>query len=253
MKTIIVDDEADSREALRTYLGRYCPDVEIIAEGDGIETGLASITKHRPDLLFLDIEMPFGNAFDLIERLPENLDTELVFVTAYDQYAIRAFDFAALGYLLKPLRITDLRDTLERFFVRRLQTTRTDHRLRTFLSNKHGEENRLVVPDLNGFRVINLPQIVYLRGEVNYTRFFLSDGNELLSSKTLKEYERLLGESGFCRIHQSFLINLSHVTSYQRGEGGVVKLTNGDHSFIFPSYPTKYFIKSAFLLRLTSK
>lgn len=228
IRTIIIDDETNARNLLAKLLEDLPFPIDIAGEADDVSSGLRLIESEQPELIFLDIQLKSGTGFDILSQLPE-LPGEVIFVTAYNEYAIRAFDFAALGYLLKPLRISDLRDTLERFFNRRQSSSRRDQRLRTFLTNRNGEENRLVVPDLNGFRVVTLPQIIYLRGEVNYTRFYLDDKTELLSSKTLKEYEKLLSNAGFCRVHQSFLINLSHVTSYQRGEGGVVSLTNGAH------------------------
>lgn len=226
--TVIIDDESNARDLMRKLLGEQPYNFDIVGEADDVEAGAKLISRLQPDLIFLDIQLKSGTGFDILARLP-NIVGEVIFVTAYNQYAIRAFDFAALGYLLKPLRISDLRDTLRRFFDRQASRPSADHRLRTFMTNRQGEENRMVVADVNGFRVLTLPSIVYLRGEINYTRFFLEDKTELLSSKTLKEYERLLSGNGFCRIHQSYLVNISHVTSYQRGEGGVVILSNGDH------------------------
>lgn len=227
IRTLLIDDEDNARHLLNKLLEDLPFPIDVVGEADDVAAGVRLIEAENPDLVFLDIQLKSGTGFDILNQLP-GLKAEVIFVTAYNQYAIRAFDFAALGYLLKPLRISDLRDALERFFARH-QPGKSDQRLRTFMSNQQTSNNRLVVPDLNGFRVLTLPEIIYLRGEVNYTRFFLEGSNELLSSKTLKEYEKLLEDCGFCRIHQSFMVNLSHVTAYQRGEGGVVKLANGDH------------------------
>lgn len=228
IRTVIIDDETNARGLLSKLLLDLPFTIEIVGEADDVGTGLKLLKQAKADLVFLDIQLKNGTGFDILNQMP-SLASEVIFVTAYNQYAIRAFDFAALGYLLKPLRISDLKDTLQRYVTRSGGGKKSDQRLRTFLTNHQGEENRLVVPDINGFRVLALPQIVYLKGEVNYTRFLLEDGSELLSSKTLKEYERLLSDNGFCRIHQSSLVNLAHVTSYQRGEGGVVCLSNGHH------------------------
>ena len=227
IKIAIIDDEANARLLLRQLLEGLSIPTQVIGEADDVATGVTLLKQNKAELVFLDIQLHSGTGFDVLTRLPQ-LKAEVVFVTAYDQYAIRAFDFAALGYLLKPVRISELREAIMRYNERK-NDSGNDQRLHTLLTNAGNQSDRLVVPDLHGFRVIDPRQIVYLRGEVNYTRFFLADKSELLSSKTLKEYERLLVDLGFCRIHQSFLINLSHVNSYQRGEGGVVTLSNGDH------------------------
>jgi two-component system LytT family response regulator len=228
IRTVLIEDEARARQLLARLLRDMEFPLQIVGEADDVRGGIEIIEKERPELIFLDINLQDGTAFDLLNQLP-NLEAEVIFATAYDQYAIRAFDFAALGYLLKPLRISELREAIQRFVKRREAMAPADHRLKTFLTNQQGKQSRLVVPDVSGFRVVSLSQIIFLRGEVNYTRFFLDDGSELLTSKTLKEYERLLSSSGFCRIHQSYLINLTHVKSYQRGEGGVVCLAQGHH------------------------
>lgn len=228
IKIAIIDDEANARLLLRQLLGGLSIPTQIVGEADDVATGVSLLKQNQANLVFLDIQLHSGTGFDILTQLPQ-LAAEVVFVTAYDQYAIRAFDFAALGYLLKPVRISELREALMRYSERNTNGGKNDQRLQTLLTNAGNQTDRLVVPDLQGFRVIDPKHIIYLRGEVNYTRFFLTDKTELLSSKTLKDYERLLVDLGFCRIHQSFLINLSHVTSYQRGEGGVVTLSNGDH------------------------
>ncbi|MEL7159634.1 MAG: LytTR family DNA-binding domain-containing protein [Bacteroidota bacterium] len=228
IRAVLIDDEASARQLLSQLLDSSPFPVEIVGEADDVASGCQLVKKVQPDLIFLDIHLKQGTGFDLLNCL-DGVRTEVIFVTAYSEYAVRAFDFAALGYLLKPLRITDLHDALRRFSERRNLPATADRRIKTFMENRSGKLNRMVVPDVSGFRVLDPKQIIYLRGEINYTRFFLADGGELLSSKTLKEYEKMLTDSGFCRVHQSYLINLSHVTSYQRGEGGVVCLDNGHH------------------------
>lgn len=225
--TLLIDDEMEARGLLRRLLGELDRPPCVIGEADDVESGRQAILRYAPDLIFLDVNLKSGTGFDLLNQLPE-LDAEVIFVTAYDHFALRAFDFAALAYLLKPLSARELADAVTRY--RSRQTKGGRQRLDTLLRHNGSQQlNHIVVPNLNGFKVLKLPDIIYLRGETNYTRFFLRDGGELLSSKTLKEYERILPEREFCRIHQRYLINIQHVTSYQRGEGGVVSLVNGAH------------------------
>jgi len=228
IRAVIIDDEENARQLLAQLLHDANFGIELVGEAEDVKSGCELVKRTRPDLIFLDISLKSGTGFDLLDCL-RGFKTEVIFVTAYSQYAVQAFNFAALGYLLKPLRISDLHKALQRYVERRGQPNNDDRRLQTLMDNRSGKLNRMVVPDISGFRVLDPKQIVYLRGEINYTRFFLRDGSELLSSKTLKEYEKMLSGSGFCRVHQSYLINLSRVTSYQRGEGGVVCLDNGHH------------------------
>ncbi|MEM9526559.1 MAG: LytTR family DNA-binding domain-containing protein [Bacteroidota bacterium] len=222
---LIIDDEPEARGLLRRMLAALPGAPKLVGEADDISSGQAAILQHQPQLIFLDVQLKSGTGFDLLNLLP-SLEAEVIFVTAYDQYALRAFDFAAIGYLLKPLNIRELREAYQRF--RDRQTPQGHQRLETLLRDNQSQRlEHIVVPNQSGFRVIKLPEILYLQGEVNYTRFFLSDGTKLLASKTLKEYDRLLSDNGFCRIHQRYLINVKHVISYQRGEGGTVKLNNG--------------------------
>jgi len=230
LKTIIIDDEAPSRNALRHYLKKYCPDVEVVGEGDGIKTGLAAIEAHQPDLLFLDIEMPFGNGFDLLERLPEDHRIEVVFVTAYEQYALRALRLSAAHYLLKPVDIDDLIDAVER--VKERVGLREQGRVtKTLLANlkevRQETPTRLALPLIDGLEIVNPSEIRYCEAADNFTRFFLTDGRKLLICRKLKYYEALLRDVGFCRIHRSSVVNLAYVKRYHRGKGGSVTLDNG--------------------------
>ncbi len=222
---LIIDDEPEARGLLSRLLLNLNIPLEVVGEADDVVSGCRAIRRLTPELIFLDVNLKSGTGFDLLNQLPD-LEAEVIFVTAHDDFALRAFDFAALGYLLKPLNARELLTAVNRYLNRRQSGGR--ERLDTLLTgNDPRRPDRLVIPDMNGFRVLKLPEIIYLRGEINYTRFHLADGTELLSSRTLKDYEKMLDQGGFCRIHQSYLINVSHVTAYQRGEGGVVTMANG--------------------------
>ncbi|MBX2872700.1 MAG: LytTR family DNA-binding domain-containing protein [Saprospiraceae bacterium] len=228
IRAVIIDDEKNARDTLRTFLGMTKKPIQIMGEANDIDTGIALIKKMEPDLIFLDIKLKSGNSFEILAQLP-NLTGEIIFVTAYDSYAIRAFQMAAFGYLLKPIQVSELVQVLERF-----ENTGTDpkpqNHTKILIENfDQFSIKKLVVQNVNGFKVIPLEDILYLQGEVNYTRFFLRQGEKLLISKTLKEYERFLLDFGFFRIHQSHLINLSYVKEYIKGDGGTVVMQNGVH------------------------
>lgn len=230
MKTIIIDDEAPSREALSRYVSKYCPEIKTVAEADGVETGLAAIRRHRPDLIFLDIEMPFGNGFDLLERIPADLLPEVVFVTAYEQYALRALRLSAAHYLLKPVDIDDLVDAVAKVRKRiglREQSRVADVLLDNLRAEKQRAITRLALPLIDGLEIISPAEIIYCEAADNFTRFVLDDGRKLLICRKLKYYTELLEPGGFCRIHRSTVVNLARVRRYQRGKGGTVVLHDG--------------------------
>ncbi|MEO0894877.1 MAG: LytTR family DNA-binding domain-containing protein [Bacteroidota bacterium] len=230
IKTVIIDDENRARSILRNVLEKDFPSVNIVGEGDDLDNGVETIKQVQPDLVFLDIHLKSGTGFELLNRLG-NIDFEIIFVTAYDEYAIRAFQFSAMGYLLKPIQITHLKDVIGRVSQRLTQSKQNQSdRIKILIENYEdkGSVKKLIIQNINGFQVIPLGEILYLNAEVNYTWFYLQNGEKILVSKTLKEYDKLLTDFGFYRIHQSNLINLRHVKSYQKGEGGTVHMANGE-------------------------
>lgn len=230
MTTIIIDDEKPSRDALRHYLEKYCPEITILGEADGIKSGLENIEKYNPELIFLDIEMPYGNGFDLLEKLPEKHPLEVVFVTAYEQYALRALRQSAAHYLLKPVDIDDLIEAVAR--VRERVGLREQSRVtRTLLDNLKQQDQsiptRLALPLIDGLEIVEPSDIRYCEAADNFTNFHLVDGRKLLICRKLKYYTELLEPAGFCRIHRSSVVNLNRVKRYQRGKGGSVILDDG--------------------------
>lgn len=227
-KAIIIDDEKNARNTLKTFLKGAERNINIIGEADDIASGIELITHSQPDIIFLDIKLKSGTSFELLAQLPD-IAAAIIFVTAYDSYAIRAFQMAAFGYLLKPIQISELNKVLERF-EKTTGQSRLQHHTKILIENfdKHSVK-KLVVQNVNGFKVVPLEDILYLQGEVNYTRLYLRQDEKLLTSKTLKEYEAFLTDFGFFRIHQSYLINLSYVKEYIKGDGGVIVMKNGMH------------------------
>lgn len=230
MKTVIIDDETPSREALRHYLNKYCPDVEVVGEADSVDAGLREIKSNNPELIFLDIEMPFGNGFDLLEKLPEHHQLEVVFVTAYEQYALRALRLSAAHYLLKPVDIDDLIDAVAKVKSRvgfRAQGEVTKTLLENLRQRNEEVPKRLALPLMDGLEIVAPSEIRYCEAADNFTHFHLVDGRKLLICRKLKYYTELLAPAGFYRIHRSSVVNLGLVKRYHRGKGGAVVLDDG--------------------------
>lgn len=229
IRAIIIDDEADGRDAIRISLQKYFPGITIAGVFGNPEEGLSAIKESPPDLLFLDIQMPQMSGFDLLNALMP-LSFEVIFVTAFDQYAIKAIRFSALDYLLKPLDIDELRGAIDRA-KERLHARDSGHQYQSVLHNlrQRGPRiERLAVPTGEGIEFFNTADIIYCEADGSYTTLYLRGGQKTLVSRNLKDFESLLIDSGFSRVHHSFLINMIHVQKYVKGEGGYVVMT-GDH------------------------
>lgn len=228
IRTVLIDDETDSVRVLQKLLETYCPQVEVVGTAEGVETGLAIIQEMRPDLLFLDIEMTRGNAFDLLNQL-RPLTFQVIFVTAFDNYAIRAFKYSAVDYLLKPVDIDELVNAITRVAERSKQRNIVDQ-MQLFLDNMGTYslgQQKMAVPTLDGLIFINLREVVRLEAKSNYTQINLENGEALMATRTIKDYEDILPETLFCRIHNSHIINLQKIEKYHKGRGGYVVLEDG--------------------------
>jgi len=224
MKAIIVDDEAKSRKTLITSINKYTPEVEVVADAASVVEALKKIKEFRPDILFLDVQLPDGSGFDILELLP-NLNFKIIFISAYDKYAIDAFKFSAIDYLLKPVEPELLIKAIEKSAKEdRLESL--EGKLNVLLSNRKQVE-KIALPSTNGLELVKVKDIVYCQADSNYTVFHLNDGQQIMVSRSLKEYDDILSPLGFYRIHQSYLIKLSYVKKYIKGEGGSVILENG--------------------------
>lgn len=229
IRAIIVDDEPGSRETLTELLGRYCPAVRVVASADSAAAARDELYRHRPDLLFLDVEMPFGSGFDLLDSI-EDLHVEVIFITAHDHYAIKAIRYSALDYLLKPLDRDDLIAAVERTEKRIAEQGTQGGNLRHILQGireTNKDSNRLALVANDSVTMVPLNDIIRCQAEANYTRFYLRNGSTILMARTLKEYEIALEDRGFARVHNSHLINLDHIKKYIRGESGEVIMSDG--------------------------
>lgn len=226
MKAVIIDDEEDSRKILASYLAKYCADVEVCGFGESVATGIGVIQKHNPDVVFLDIEMPYGNGFDLLDSIKE-ITFETVFVTAFDHYAIQALNQSAAYYLLKPISIDELINAVNKIRAERSEANYTRHS-RVLLDNLRTPVNqKIMLPTMEGFEIVAIKTILYCEAADNFTRFYLEDvAIPLLICKTLKYFEEILKEHRFLRIHRSYLINPDYVIRYTKGKGGSVTMKN---------------------------
>ncbi|MBI2280289.1 MAG: response regulator transcription factor [Bacteroidetes bacterium] len=221
MKAIIIDDEESGRKTVRNFIEKYTPDVEVVDEADNVKNGLFSILSNKPDVVFLDVRMPDGTGFDLLEKLPK-INFKIIFVTAYEQHAIKAFKYSAIDYLLKPVNPDD--------FIEAINKLKSGNRIEEIgqkvdilLKNKI-RFNRIALPTSSGLKMISVSEIIRCESDNNYTNFFLISGKKILVSKTLKDFDELLSSEGFYRVHKSHLINIQFVKEYIRGEGGTVVL-----------------------------
>jgi two-component system, LytTR family, response regulator len=212
IKSIIVDDEKHGRENLSGILREYCPEVELLGEAASVEAVLTLIREQSPDLVFLDIEMPRANGFQLLEHL-QDFSFEVIFVTAFDNYAIKAIRFSAADYILKPINRNDLKSAVEKV-AGRIREKQENHRMKQLYHNLSQPGNpRIGLPAGDRIEYTDVSKIVRCQGEGNYTHIWFSDGKHLLVAKTLVEFEDLLQEFGFVRVHKTPLVNLNYVVS----------------------------------------
>lgn len=224
-RVIIVDDEEGARESLSNLLDKYVENVNVVAKAENIASAMEKINKYNPSLVFLDIEMPFGSGFDLLERM-KPIHFDIIFVTAYDHYALKAIKFSALDYLLKPVDIDELRAAVEKH--RKNNTQKTEANYENLLENLKTEDDdkKLAIPDTHGVTFLKLKDIIRCESDGNYTRIYLTSGKKILASKTLGEYEHLLEGDNFYRIHRSNLVNLSHIKKYVKGDASYCLLSD---------------------------
>lgn len=226
LKAILIDDEKGSLESLTFEIKEYCPEVDIIAACQDPHDGIVKIRQWNPDLVFLDIEMPGMNGFELLQQLKE-INFNVIFVTAYDQFAIRAFDFNAVDYVLKPVRKSKLISAVQKVIDKqqpKFDTSGLDALLQNIRIQSHTGLENIALPTHDGFTMVHVNDIAYLHAESNYTWVHLTNKKKYLITKTLKDMEDMLNFPQYFRPHKSFLVNLNHVDRYIRGQGGYMMM-----------------------------
>jgi len=232
LNAIIVEDEETSREILKNYLKKYCPSVNIVGEAANVEEALVLIRNSELDLVFLDVEMPYGNAFDLLDKVGDR-NFETVFVTAYNHYAIEALNAHASYYLMKPIAIDDLIKAVD--YITEIRTKENALQDQVLIPKTNSVNGKITIPQLDGFEILETANILYCKADDNYTEIFLNNNKKKLVSKTLKYFEEALSNSSFARVHKSFLVNVNEVVKYRKGKGGSVVLSNGKEVMVSAS------------------
>ena len=232
LASIIVEDEETSREILKNYLKKYCPNVTVLGEAANVEEALVLIRNNDLDLVFLDVEMPYGNAFDLLDKVGD-INFETIFVTAYNHYAIDALNAHASYYLMKPISIDELIKAVD--YVTEIKTKEDALQDQILVPKTNSVEGKITIPQLDGFEILNTSDILYCKADDNYTEIYLNNNKKKVVSKTLKYFEEALTNSGFARVHKSYLVNVNEVVKYVKGKGGSVVLSNGKQVMVSAS------------------
>jgi two-component system LytT family response regulator len=227
LSALLVDDEKNGRENLAGLIRSHCPNIRIVAESASVEQAIRAIQEHQPQLIFLDIEMPGGNGFQLLEHF-KDFPFEVIFVTAYDNYAIRAIRFSASDYILKPINLNELIAAIEKVSLRIRNRSENERIRQLYLNTMHPANPKIGLPTGERVEFVEVKSIIRCQGESNYTHIYFANRKPLLTAKSLIEFEELLAEYGFVRVHKTHLVNLNQVTSYTKNDGGMLFLTNGD-------------------------
>jgi two-component system LytT family response regulator len=234
IKSVIVEDELAAREVLKNYLSKYCPQVEVIGEAQNIKEAVPMLHELQPELVFLDVEMPFGNAFDVLEAC-KDLHFETIFVTAFSEYSLKALNQSAAYYLLKPISIEELIVAVNKVH-HQILNHEIFNRNRIIVENfkeTKPEKQQVILPTLEGFEVVKMEEIVRLRGNGNFTDLYLQNGNKKMACRFLKHFSEIL-PLPFIRVHKSHIINLNCVKSYNKG--GIITLNDAAEIEVSPTY-----------------
>jgi two-component system, LytTR family, response regulator len=228
IRTIIIDDEKHVVDSIELLLNDYCKDVCIIGKCTSYEEGIRLLSTEKPDLLLLDIEMPFGTGFDLLEKFTD-ISFEVIFITAFSQYALKAIKYSALDYILKPVDIKELKAAIKKVMERknRFQTKRNYETL--FENLKSQVPTKLAIPISDGMEYLNINDIIRLEADGRYSTIYTKDKTSFFVTRNLGEFEELLSNHQFFRVHNSFLININYVKKISRIDGGIVEMTDASH------------------------
>ncbi len=226
LRTILIDDEAPVRESLRELVRTNCPNVKIIGEADSVKSGVKAVFELHPDLILLDIKMADGTGFDLLEQI-EPAECKVIFITAFNEYAIKAFKFSALDYLLKPVDSVDLKAAVERAEsqVQKELKTQLDNLVKNLRTDDQAKK-KIILKTFDNIHLVRVTDVVCCESDGKYTVIHLQSGEKVIVSTTLKFYQDLLGDVGFFRAHKSYLVNLEHIQRFEKAEGGYIILNN---------------------------
>jgi two-component system LytT family response regulator len=239
IRALIVDDEKPSRELMINYLKEFCTDVEVVATASSVKTAFRAIQKHNPDVVFLDIEMPDGKGFDLLS-LFDDIDFKIVFITAYSDYAIKAFRVNAVDYLLKPVKIDELKAAVEKLKNGKSVTFNPELALNLLqsLADNSSLSPVIIISNIKGHEVLKVNNIIMCKADGYCTNFYVEGKKKIISSKNLKQYENLLKVHNFLRVHHSYLININHVISFNRQ--GEIKLTENNIAYLGDNFRSSF-------------
>jgi len=228
LKTMVVDDERDAVDFITSIIGEYCPGLEVVGKAYDVAEGTEKISQLKPDLVFLDVEMPHGTGFDVLMNFPEK-DFDVIFITAFNHYAIKAIKFSAVDYILKPININEFIEAVHKVTQKRSDSTsKGSDNIKVLLENlRTGLPSRLAIPTSDGMEYLNPKDIIRIEADRAYSWFFITGNRKILVSKNLKEFQDLLSDRYFFRPHNSHLINLKYVKKYVRKEGGYIEMTDG--------------------------
>jgi two-component system, LytTR family, response regulator len=229
LRTIIVDDEPDAVNFISSIIGEYCFSLEIVGTANNVTEGVSKIKEKNPDLVFLDVEMPNGTGFDLLKHFPEK-EFDVVFITAFNHYAIKAIKFSAVDYILKPININEFIEAVNKVILKRSEkSSQSNDNFKILLENlKSTLPTRLAIPTSDGMEYLNPKDIIRIEADRSYSWFFITGNRKILVSKHLKEFQQLLSDRSFFRAHNSHLINLKYVKKYIRKEGGYIEMLDGE-------------------------
>ncbi|MFN8242078.1 MAG: LytTR family DNA-binding domain-containing protein [Bacteroidales bacterium] len=227
-RTVVVDDEQYAVDFIISVIKEYCPSLEVVGKANNVAEGIAVIEKEKPDLVLLDVEMPNGTGFDLLSHFPEK-DFNVIFITAFNHYAIKAIKFSAVDYILKPININEFIESIDRVTKKHSDDLlRSNEKFRILMENlRTPSPSRLAIATSEGMEYLNPREIIRIEADRSYSMFYLAGDRKLLVSKNLKEFQDLLGEKYFFRPHNSYLINLKYVKKFVRKEGGYIEMTDG--------------------------
>lgn len=226
MKVVIIDDDSRVTRVISNLINSEFDDITITGTAGNLESGYNVLLKDKPDLLFLDISLPDGNAFELLKKI-RNIDFKIIFITAFEEFALQAIKVSALDFIVKPIDINELKNSINK--AREIIKQEDENlKIKAFIENLEGKKKlkRIILPTSDYLHFIDINNIIRCEADNNYTFFYLADCKKILVSKTIKEYSNLLRDSGFIRVHQSHLVNAIHIDKYVKSEGGYLLMTD---------------------------